>query len=255
MFNSNAYYKRQQQQSKVKLVIVTIHDACPAFSTKIFKVADLLEDLDIKYNIALIPFFHEKQDLTSYPDFVEKIKSYKDCEIALHGLYHERRSGKFDDFHTVTKSCAEEEIRTGLQIFQEIAIKPIAFIPPAWKLNDNSIEVLEKIGFNLTETQEKLLILSSKSCKKIKIPKVFNWDSTGYPEKNIINIAKDERRFKTIIEQEPPIIRIAIHPRDPYQAWHEQKSMISKLKDEEYTIQRYGEILSALKEYSYSSIV
>jgi hypothetical protein len=70
-----------------------------------------------------------------------------------------------------------------------------------------------------------------------------------------INIAKDERRFKTIIEQEPPIIRIAIHPRDPYQAWHEQKSMISKLKDEEYIIQSYGEILSALKEYPYSSIV
>ena len=63
MFNSNAHYKRQQQQqSKMKLVIVTIHDACPAFSTKIFKVADLLEDLDIKYNIALIPFFHEKQE-------------------------------------------------------------------------------------------------------------------------------------------------------------------------------------------------
>ena len=116
-----------------------------------------------------------KNRITRFPDFVEKIKSYKDCEIALHGLYHERRSGKFDDFHTVTKSCAEEEIRTGLQIFQEVAIKPIVFIPPAWKLNDNSIEVLEKVGFNLTETQEKLLILSSKSCKKIKIPKVFNW--------------------------------------------------------------------------------
>ena len=70
MFNSNAHYKRQQH-SKMKLVIVTIHDACPAFSTKIFKVADLLEDFDIKYNIALIPFFHEKQDY-KIPRFCRK---------------------------------------------------------------------------------------------------------------------------------------------------------------------------------------
>lgn len=237
---------RQQQQSMMKLAVVTIHDACPAFSLKIFDLADQLEDLGIKYNIALIPFFREKQDLSSFPDFVEKIKSYKDCEIALHGLYHERKNGEFDDFHTITKACAEEEIRAGLQIFHEIAIKPIAFIPPAWKLNYNSIEILEKLGFSLTETQEKLIIFSNNSCKKIKIPKVFNWDSTGYPEKNTINIIRDERRFRILIEQTPPIIRIALHPRDPHQALKEQKNMICKLTDEEYVIQRYKDILSKL---------
>jgi predicted deacetylase len=98
---------------------------------------------DIKYNIALIPFFNEKQDLPSFPEFVDKIKSCKRCEIALHGLYHENRNGQFDDFHTVTKAAAEEEIRAGLEIFQEIEIKPNVFIPPAWKLNDSSVKVLE----------------------------------------------------------------------------------------------------------------
>src|SRR6476646_11810451 len=145
--------QQQQQQPQTRLGVVTIHDACPAFSTKIFELADELERLDIKYNIALVPFFNEKQDLPRFPEFVDKIKSYKECEIALHGLYHERKNGRFDDFHSITKGAAEEEIRAGLEIFHEIGIKPKVFVPPAWKINNCSIEVLEKLEFDLAETQ------------------------------------------------------------------------------------------------------
>ena len=34
------------------------------------------------------------------------------------------------------------------------------------------------------------------------------------------------------MKEEPQIIRIALHPRDPPQALKEQKEMISKLKDQ-----------------------
>jgi len=47
------------------------------------------------------------------------------------------------------KAAAEEEIRVGLEIFHEIGIKPNVFVPPAWKLNNSSIEVLQKLGFDL----------------------------------------------------------------------------------------------------------
>jgi len=103
----------------MRICIVTIHDACPFFPLEFFQLADELEDLSIRFNIALVPFFNEKEDLTSFPDFVKKIKSYEDCELTLHGLYHERRNGRFDDFHTVSKATAEEEIRAGLEIFYE----------------------------------------------------------------------------------------------------------------------------------------
>lgn len=60
------------------------------------------------------------------------------------------------------------------------------FIPPAWKLNNSSIKVLERLGFKLAEEQEEYLLLfpEQQEFKEIKLPKVLNWDSTGYPEKN-----------------------------------------------------------------------
>jgi predicted deacetylase len=226
--------------------VVTIHDACPAFSESIFNFADVLEKLKIKYNIALIPFFNEKQDLPSFPEFITKLKSYKHCEIALHGLYHEDKNGQFDDFHTVTRRLAEEEIRAALQIVQEVGIRPTVFIPPAWKLNFAAVKVLMKLNFTMAEMQEKCMLLNRTSYKKIPLPKVLNWDSTGRQHKNIINIVRNRRHFKVLARQKPKIIRIALHPRDPRQALQEQKEMIVKLKDEGYITQTYTELASQL---------
>lgn len=238
-----SHSKREQQ---LPSAVVTIHDACPSFSSKIFKFADELERLNISYNMALVPFFNEKQDLRTFPEFVDQIKSYKGCEIALHGLYHEDEDGQFDDFHSIKKAAAEEEIRAGLDILDKIGIKANVFIPPAWKLNDSSIEVLEKFGFNLAETQEEFILLSNQAFKKIKVPKVLNWDSTGYPERNAVNIARDERLFTDLTQQNSKIIRIALHPRDPVHALEEQKEMISYLKDQGYTMQMYRDLIPKL---------
>jgi predicted deacetylase len=234
--------------------VVTIHDACPAFSTKILESADELESLKIKFNIALIPFFNEKQDLPRFPEFVDKIKSYKNYQIVLHVLYHEKGNGQFDNFHGTTEADAEERIRAGLEIFQEIGINTNVFIPPAWKLNNSSIKVLEKLGFKLAEEQEGyLLLFSQQEFKKIRLPKVLNWDSTGYPKKNIVNMARDERAFKLQIEQRPQIIRIALHPRDPAEAIKDQKQIISILKDSAYEIPTYRELVPKLEELAPST--
>jgi predicted deacetylase len=237
----------------MRLGVVTIHDACPTFSKKIFESAEDLERLNIKFNIALIPFFNEKQDLPRFPEFVDKIKSYKNCQIVLHGLYHEMKNGQFDNFHETTKANAEEQIRAGLEIFHEIGINTDVFIPPAWKLNNGSIKVLAKLGFKLAEEQEEYLLLSQQELKKIKLPKVLNWDSTGYPEKNIVNMARDERAFKLQIKERPQIIRIALHPRDPAEAIKDQNQMISILKDSAYEILTYTELISRLKELAPST--
>ncbi|MGB6672784.1 MAG: DUF2334 domain-containing protein [Candidatus Nitrosopolaris sp.] len=98
------------------LRIVTLHDACPSFSSRIFKIIEELEKLERRYNIGLVPFFNEKQDLPRFLRFVDKIKSCKG-EIVLHGLYHENRKHQIDNFGTRTKAAAEQGIRAADQMY------------------------------------------------------------------------------------------------------------------------------------------
>jgi len=164
------------------------------------------------------------------------------------------KNGQFDNFHDTKEADAEEQIRAGLEIFHEIGINTDVFIPPAWKLNNSSIKVLEKLGFKLAEEQEEyILLLSQGEFKKIKLPKVLNWDSTGFPEKNIVNMSRDERAFKLQIEERPQIIRIALHPRDPAEAIKDQKQMISILKDSAYEIPTYTELVPKLQKLDHST--
>jgi predicted deacetylase len=106
----------------MRLGIVTLHDACPASSSRTFEISEQLEKLQVRYNIGLVPFFNGEQDLPRFPKFVDKIKSYKGSEIALHGLYHDNKRHQIDDFSTRTKAYAEQQIRAGLQIFQQVGL-------------------------------------------------------------------------------------------------------------------------------------
>jgi hypothetical protein len=102
--------------------------------------------------------------------------------------------------------------------------------------------------------QEEFLLLSHKPFRKIKVPKVLNWDSTGHPEKNIPNVGRDGRRFELLDQQKTEMIRIALHPRDPHEALEEQKKMILELKDQGYTIPLYKDLITELKETPYTII-
>lgn len=53
-------------------------------------------------------------------------------------------------------------------------------------------------------------------------------------------------------EEEPQIIRIALHPRDPHQALKEQKEMICELKDKGYRMLTYTELVPKLLGVSVS---
>jgi predicted deacetylase len=237
------------------LAVVTLHDAAPAFSKRIFEFTDAFENLGINFNVATVPFFHHTEDLSRFPDFVDKLKSYKRCEIVLHGLYHEDRNGQMDDFHTKSKGTTEEELRAGLDIFEQVGIRTGIFIPPQWKLSSDSIEVLEKLGFSLAEMQEEFFLLSHKPYRKIKVPKVLSWDLTGNPDQNVVTISTEEHRFKLLEDaQGRKIIRIALHPRDPHKVFNEQIDMIRELEEQDYTIPLYTDLVSKLQDVPYSTI-
>jgi len=155
---------------------VTLHDAAPYFSKRIFEFTDALENLGINFNVAVVPFYHHKEDLPQFPEFVDKLRSLKNVQIVLHGLYHKDRDGTWDDFCHKTRGVVEEEICAGLEIFQEVGLKSNVFVPPRWKLCTACMDVLNKLGFYLAEMREEFFLLSRKPFKKISGTKhCKNW--------------------------------------------------------------------------------
>ena len=102
---------------------------------------------------------------------------------------------------------------------------------------------MEKLLFKLVEIQEKFILFSpKKKFKKVKIPKALSWDSYADPKRNIVNIGKNRRRFKQLIENKVNVIRIALHPRDPVHALNDQIKMIFQLKEERFEIVKYADL-------------
>jgi len=231
-----------------KLAVVTLNDATPYLSKRIFEFTDALENLGINFNVAVVPFYHHKEDLPRFPDFVDKLRTLKNTQIVLHGLYHEDRDGIWDDFFHKTRGLAEEEIRAGLEIFQEVGLKTNVFVPPRWKLCTACMDVLNKLRFYLAEMQEEFFLLSRKPFKKIKVSKVLSWYLSGYPEQNIARIGTEDKRFKLLDDPlGKKMIRIALHPRDPHKALVHQLTMIRKLKDQGYTFLQYRDLIRKLQ--------
>jgi hypothetical protein len=42
------------------------------------------------------------------------------------------------------------------------------------------------------------------------------------------------------------LIRFALHPRDPFRALEDQKEMILQLRDQDYELLRYGDLIDRL---------
>ena len=88
-----------------------------------------------------------------------------------------------------------------------------------------------------------MLFSPKKNFKKVKIPKALGWDSYADPKRNIVNISKNRRLFKQLIENKVNMIRIALHLRDPAHALNDQIKMIFQLKEEGFEIVKYADLV------------
>ena len=84
---------------------------------------------------------------------------------------------------------------------------------------------------------------------------VLSWDLTGHPDLNVVRISTEEHRFKLLDDaQGRKMIRIDPHPRDPHKVFNEQIEMIRELKEQDYIIPLYKELVSKLQDATYSAI-
>jgi predicted deacetylase len=144
-----------------KIAIITIHDVNPSHSERILKTVGELNNLKVKYNLSIVPFYSRKYNIKDDIDFCNQISSLlqstnNNVELSLHGLYHQV-DGHMDDFDTDTKEEEKNEIQQGLDILSSASLpRPLTFIPPAWHLSPQAIEALKELNFSISESMTEL---------------------------------------------------------------------------------------------------
>jgi predicted deacetylase len=240
-----------------KLAIITIHDVNPSNSEEILKTSSELNNLKIKYNLSVVPYYRKKYNLKDYDDFCDQISSLLqsgNVELNLHGLYHQT-DGKFDDFDTGSKEQEKEEIQKGLDILLAAKLpRPSMFIPPAWHLSRQCIEALKELNFRISESMTDLEFIQKG--KKYILHPVMNWDQQGDKEKNKQTVEQNKQLFYNrlfnVNGKTNGLFRMAIHPPyDPDGALEDQIEMIKYVKEKEgYKLIKYSELLRLDEEES-----
>jgi predicted deacetylase len=233
-----------------KIAIITLHDINPSCAEKLQLIADELNQLKVKYNLSIVPYYDKKYNIKDNLEFCTQISSLlqsDNVELTLHGLYHQIK-GKIEDFDSQSKEQEKNEIQQGLDILSSAKLsKPSTFIPPAWHLSRQAIEALKDLNFEIAESRSALEFIQKR--KKYLISPVINWDKYGDKEKNKETLNQNKQEFYThlfnIDGESYGLFRMAIHPpNDPDDALTYQIKMINYLKEKEYyKFMNYSDLL------------
>ena len=230
------------------ICIITIHDVTifEDYLHKTIETVTQLENLDVQYNLAIVPNYLKKSRITS-DNFTSIIRKYLQKDkpnISLHGLYHEYRNC-IEDFHTLTTKETKNEIAKGLSIFKKASLtKPRVFIPPAWYVSLSTLEALQQMNFEIVESMNRIYLVKKEIA--IVTQQVMNWDVSGDAKENKKMVKTNQLVFDKIMRGfKPNILRLALHPpHDPPEALDQQLEIIRDLKEEAgYTFKTYHDLI------------
>jgi len=240
-----------------KIGIITIHDVNPTCSKQLQTITNKLDNLKLKYNLSIVPFYNKTYSIKDHIAFCEQILSLcqsDTVELTLHGLYHQIDE-KIEDFDSESKEQEKKEIQQGLDIISSTKLPiPSTFIPPAWYLSRQAILALRDLKFDIAESMSDLEFIQKG--KKYLIAPVLNWDKYGDKEKNKETLKQNKTEFYThlfnINGESYGLFRMAIHPpHDPNEALSDQIEMIEFLKEKEnYKFINYSDLFKIEEETS-----
>ncbi|ASJ09991.1 polysaccharide deacetylase [Thermococcus sp. P6] len=171
--------------SKPAQPIIFLHDVTPRYFMELRKVVKIIDRHNYSSRTVLFviprfdpPHYGDKWDLRRNPHFVSYLHELqaKGYRIELHGYEH--------TFHEFNCSYAKagEKLENATFLMESVGFGNFSlFLPPAWALNNESIDAIEE--YNLTTIMPDYFILPNGSIKR-----VWNHEYTWYIERNETDI-------------------------------------------------------------------
>lgn len=201
----------------------------------------------------------------------DKINNNMNCDLGLHGLYHEDLSGE----QTGIKFSRKEEesiLNQACNIFENsFGIPPIGYRAPYLKISDNTLDLLSEKKFQFDSSQvitsniipqvdsgliSKIPVLRYETQHKPFISYFWTLFEKIRPEEEIISLYTEiiEKTKKTIKNSDSPyVLTLNLHP------WHIAYSVNEKRyldnADIEYNIESLIRILKSISKINNISFV
>jgi hypothetical protein len=214
------------------VAVISIHDVAPATLGECDHLVAIVESIDARASLLVIPGPWRVPVATEDPSFASWLLAASDRghEIVAHGWEHRavadpsyavptvRRAGE----RLLTRGCAEfaalgaEEAREravrSLAALHELGASPTGFVAPGWSLSAAAEGVLADVGFGYTTTRRNVIdLIESRS---IPIPAVCHRPGSALS-------AMAARMVVAVVEmrcRERRSIRLALHPDDVHDA-------------------------------------
>lgn len=120
----------------------------PYFLKELQVIFDELDRLGVtKYNILIVPNWHNRFPINNDKRFIKLIKSHlrKESKIVLHGYSHSSDKkihllihrifgiGHGLEFKSISDSAIKSKIKMGLELIEKtFGVRPVGFVPPLW---------------------------------------------------------------------------------------------------------------------------
>jgi uncharacterized protein len=206
-------------------VLLSIHDVTPAFEPQVDALWNLCRERGATPALLVVPNWHGEWPLRHAPTYTAWIRARvaEGAEIFLHGERHDEfgltrswrdsqrafgRTNREGEFLTLDHDAAFERIGRGLELFREINLSPIGFVPPAW---------LCRPGTRTACAAHKLPILEDDAAVYLtetgtRLPShVLRWSGrSDFRARG--SAVQAALRWRT--QQNEPNFRIALHPMD-----------------------------------------
>jgi predicted deacetylase len=206
-------------------LLVSIHDVTPALAPRVEALWALAQRHGVTPALLVVPNWHGRWPLAEYPEFVRWVRARADdgAEIFLHGERHDEvglprsigdswrafnKTAREGEFLTLDGPAARERIDRGLALFEQLGLRPIGFVPPAWLARDACYDVLAQAGLRFAENDGAVVKLPTQTW--IRSP-VVRW-SGRTPFRARASAVVADARWR--LQRQADVVRIAFHPSD-----------------------------------------
>ena len=206
-------------------VLLTIHDVTPAWASQVQALWDLCRDRGATPGLLVVPDWHGRWPLRDAPAYVSWIRDRiaDGAEIFLHGERHDEiglprswrdsqrafgRTNREGEFLTLDHDAAHERIGRGLALLDDLGMKPIGFVPPAWLCREGTHTACAAHGLHVLEDDATIHLLQHGV--QLDSP-VLRWSGrTDFRARG----SAVQAAWRWRMQHEAPHFRIALHPMD-----------------------------------------